>query len=79
MNKTDIFIPMKLANALIAKRTKGDISFTQAADQTGIAKMVLHRAECGDVPKLENFYAMCLWLDMPMEAFFAKPAKSKKK
>lgn len=78
MKKATTFLPMKLANALIAKRTKEDISFRSASETMGVDKMSLHRAELGDIPKLEVFHTLCFWLDMPMESFFVKPKTRKK-
>lgn len=67
--KASVFLPMKLANDLIAKRTKDNLSFNDTVIATGIEKTALYRAEIGDIPKLESFARMCKWLGKPMDNY----------
>lgn len=72
-----IFLPMRLANDLIRKRSKEGLSFTDVSVITGIPRKTLFRAETGDVPHLENYWILCQWLGVPLETYFSKP-KTKK-
>jgi transcriptional regulator with XRE-family HTH domain len=78
MNKTDFFVKMKLAEDILAARTKGDISFRELSGVLEIDIATLYRIECGEAPKLDNFFIICRWLGKPMETYFKKSEKVKK-
>lgn len=69
---------MKLANDMLAARTKDDVSFRELMVILEIDKATLHRIECGDAPKIDAFFKICRWLGKPMETYFKKSEKVKK-
>lgn len=77
-----VFLSKKFADAILALRTKQDMSFRNLSDAIQVDRSLLHKAETGVCSSIDAFYRICQWLDKPMESFFGtdKPkAKPKAK
>lgn len=70
------FLPRLLAEAILNKRIKEELTLRFAAGKCEISLSVLYRMEVGEeTPSLNNYYRVCKWLDKPLDAFFVKPEK----
>lgn len=51
------------------------LSSANAAKQIGISKATMSRTESGEVVDVRTLYAICKWLNKPMENYFSKTKK----
>lgn len=70
-NQKQSFKLDKLAKAILAKRTKDDLSFRAIETKTGISKATLQRIEAGALmPSAASLGEICTWLELPVNNFF---------
>lgn len=62
---------INLEKLAVAVRTRrGSRSLDQAAEESGLDKSFLYRVEKESaVPELDNYFALCDWLDVPVDLF----------
>jgi transcriptional regulator with XRE-family HTH domain len=49
---------------------RGSRTFDDAAEESGLDRSLLYRVERGKAaPSLQNYFALCDWLDMPADYF----------
>lgn len=68
------FLPKTLADDILKKRTKEDLSIRGASTASGLNKDTLWNMEVGESsPSLDHYYKICVWLDKPLDSYFVKP------
>lgn len=73
MSKKLTFDRAALAKAILAKRTKDDLSFGQIQDSHGIGKSKLHAMEDqAHSPNSDTLAIVCDWLDVNPGIFFKR-------
>lgn len=57
------------------KWKKGNIPLVSCAKMIGISASTLSRVQNGKDPDIISYHRICVWLKMPMDKFFTRPAE----
>ena len=60
--------------AIIAKRTKDDLTIRDAAASVGVPVKRLWTADSGNMIKTDTYVSICFWLGKPLDTFINKPS-----